>query len=93
MKTLKKALSIALCAAMLLGLFSFAAWAEDWNEIYTVDDLYNVRYDLAANYKLMNDIDLTDDTAEGGDYDFMGNGWNPIGSNNVYGDGEFSGIF
>ncbi|MBQ9545165.1 MAG: bacterial Ig-like domain-containing protein, partial [Clostridia bacterium] len=93
MKTLKKALSIVLCAAMLLGLFSFAAWAEDWNEIYTVDDLYNVRYDLAANYKLMNDIDLTDDTAEGGDYDFMGNGWNPIGSNNVYGNGEFSGIF
>ena len=41
----------------------------------------------------MNDIDLTEATAEGGDWDFMGNGWNPIGSNNRYEDGVFSGIF
>ena len=93
MNNLKKALSVVLCAAMLLGLCTFAAWAEYWNEIYTVDDLYNVRYDMSANYKLMNDIDLSEDTAEGGDYDFMGNGWNPIGSNNVYGNGAFSGVF
>lgn len=62
--------------------------------IYTPLDLYKVRYDLTANYILMNDIDLTEATAVGGDYDYSGNGWNPIGSEDIYGDsGEFTGIF
>ena len=70
--------------------------AEDTEEfipVYTIEDLYNIRDDLDANYRLMNDIDLTQATAEGGDWDFMGNGWNPIGSNDVYGGETFTGIF
>ena len=62
-------------------------------EIRTIEDLYNIRNDLTANYTLMNDIDLTEATAEGGDWDYGGRGWNPIGSNDIYDDGEFSGIF
>ena len=62
-------------------------------EIYTVEDLYNVRKDLSANYILMNDIDLTEATAKGGAWDFDGRGWNPIGSNDVYGNNAYSGIF
>lgn len=62
-------------------------------EVRTVEDLYNIRNDLTANYKLMNDIDLTEATAPGGDYDYLGNGWDPIGSNGVYDGNAFSGIF
>ncbi|MCL2637897.1 MAG: InlB B-repeat-containing protein [Oscillospiraceae bacterium] len=62
--------------------------------IYTADDLYNIRNDLASNYILMNDIDLSEVTAPGGDLDF-GNGWEPI--NRIGGlSGQpigFSGIF
>lgn len=61
--------------------------------IYTVDDLYNIRLDLTSNYILMNDIDLTDATAPGGDWDYSGNGWNPIGSNDNYSNLAFSGDF
>ena len=64
-----------------------------YKEIRTIEDLYNIRNDLAGNYILMNDIDLTEATAEGGDYDYEGRGWNPIGSNDIYEDREFSGIF
>lgn len=66
---------------------------ESYIEIRTVEDLYFVRNNLTANYILMNDIDLTEATKVGGDWDFMGNGWNPIGSNDVYGFGKFSGTF
>lgn len=65
----------------------------DFIEIYSIQDLYNVRLDLTANYKLMNDIDLTEATASGGDWDFGGRGWNPIGSNDIYSKEAFSGIF
>ena len=99
---MKKLLAVLLtCMLMLsvlpMGLFSITAGAvtnDEYIEIYTVEDLYCVRYDLEANYILMNDINLTGVTATGGDWDFMGNGWNPIGSDDVYGDGGvFSGVF
>ena len=61
--------------------------------IYTIEDLYNVRNNLSGSYILMNDIDMTEATAEGGDWDFNGNGWNPIGSNDVYGSQAFTGEF
>lgn len=95
----KRFISLLLCLTMVFTLITLppvptaADDGEVWNEVYTVEDLYNIRYDLNANYKLMDDIDLTEATAIGGDYDFMGNGWDPIGSNNIYGDGEFTGIF
>ena len=42
----------------------------------------------------MNDIDLTEATAKGGDWDYGGKGWEPIGSNGRYsGDNPFTGIF
>ena len=67
---------------------------KDFVPIYTAFDLYKVRYDLTANYIMMNDIDLTEATAVGGDYDYGGNGWNPIGSDDIYGKaGVFTGIF
>ena len=62
-----------------------------YTPIYTVEDLYNIRKDLTGSYILMNDIDLTDATAAGGAWDFNGNGWNPIGSGDIYGNGAFAG--
>lgn len=67
--------------------------SDGYIEVRTIEDLYNIRDDLTANYILMNDIDLTEATALGGDWDFMGNGWNPIGSDDVYSNLPFSGIF
>lgn len=102
---MKKILSIVLVLVLSLGSFSLASFAatdttehltevpEGYVGVYTIEDLYCVRNDLTANYILMNDIDLTEATAEGGDWDFYGNGWNPIGSKDVYGNSEFKGIF
>ena len=102
---MKKILSLVLVLALSLGCFSMVSFAETnttehltevpegYVGIYTVADLYFVRNDLTANYILMNDIDLTEATAKGGDWDFNGNGWNPIGSDDVYGDLVFSGTF
>lgn len=50
---------------------------EGYKPIRNGSDLYAIRDDLSAKYILMNDIDLSTDTAEGGDLDF-GNGWEPI---------------
>lgn len=92
---LKKWLTCMLAGALLLcsAPVTLAEDTEDYIPVRTVEDLYNVRNDLTAHYRLMNDIDLTEATAPGGDWDFNGNGWNPIGSNNAYGDGAFEGIF
>ena len=93
--------ALLLAVAMMFSVMPMSAFAvtstnvneDGYIEVYTVEDLYSVRYDLTANYILMNDIDLTIATAKGGDWDFMGNGWNPIGSDDVYGNGAFEGIF
>ncbi len=84
---------IQVSAEELENTASFEENADDFIPVYTIEDLYNIRNDLDANYRLMNDIDLTEATAEDGDWNFMGNGWNPIGSNNIYGDGVFTGVF
>lgn len=49
---------------------------EGYTGVYTIDDLYAVRNNLAGKYILMNDIDMSE-TAPGGDWD-NGNGWLPI---------------
>lgn len=103
---LKKSLSVIITLCMILSSFAitgtaFAAEADisqtgdgDFTEIKTVEDLYMINTDLAGNYKLMNDIDLTEATAEGGDWDFGGRGWEPIGSNGTYsGATPFTGTF
>lgn len=48
-----------------------------YEAIYTVEDLYGIRNNLGGKYILMNDIDLTEATSPGGDYD-CGTGWEPI---------------
>ena len=75
-----------------LGTTAFAAG--NVKEIWNIKDLYNVRNDLSGNYILMADIDMTEDVANGGDYCFLGtNGWNPIGSGDIYGNDAFTGTF
>ena len=86
---MKKVLSIILTTILVIcvlqiDLVTLYTKAETVNKIYTVLDLWCVRNDLTANYILMNDIDLTDATKEGGDYDFLGNGWKPIGADDSY---------
>ena len=61
--------------------------------ISTAEELNNVRYYMSSHFKLINDIDLTEATATGGSCDFMGNGWKPIGSNNIYRAEPFTGEF
>lgn len=51
---------------------------EEYIGIYDIADLYGIRNDLTANYILMNDIDMSEDTAEGGDWNLTGHGWTPI---------------
>lgn len=66
---------------------------EGYTGIYDVADLYAVNNDLTGKYILMNDIDLTLPTADGGDYNYLTNGWDPIGSGGIYGSNIFDGVF
>jgi len=73
---------------------TFSVSAEDvipegYTPIYTFEDLYAVRNNLAGKYILMNDIDMTELTAPGGDWDINGTGWEPIGTESS----GFSGVF
>lgn len=58
--------------------------SEGYTPIYTMDDLVAINKNPSGNYILMNDIDLTEATAEGGCLD-TGHGWTPLD--------EFSGVF
>ena len=62
-------------------------------EIYTIEDLDDIRNDLTASYKLMNDLDFNndDDYANSANKtDFTtGSGWVPLGNTTT----EFSGTF
>ncbi len=57
-------------------------WQENlsYTPIYTIDDLRNIDNNLSGAYLLMNDIDLTEATAENGEYNHNGLGWRPIGA-------------
>lgn len=95
---MKKALSIVLSLMLLLavvpvGTISTGALEDEVIEIRTIAELYNINNNMSGNYKLMNDIDMTEDTAVGGDWDFMGNGWEPIGSEGIYSNTPFTGTF
>ena len=104
---MKKIIALTLALLMSLNCFSIISFAEEIQKttehltevpegyigVYTVEDLYFVRNDLTANYILMNDIDLSEATAEGGEWNYGGRGWNPIGSNDIYSNGAFSGVF
>ncbi len=105
---LKRIVAVLLSVLMLMSAVPVAAGAaetepgagehltevpEGYIGIYTIEDLYCVRNDLTANYILMNSIDLSEATAEGGDWSYGGRGWNPIGSDDKYSNLPFSGIF
>ena len=92
---MKKILTLLLTLVLIVSCVPMTVGAEeeDFIPVYTVEDLYSIRNNLSANYKLMNDIDLTEATAPGGDYDYLGNGWNPIGGGSSYGATAFSGVF
>lgn len=99
MKAFKKALAVVLCVTMMLTaaplttVISFGAGddvaPEGYTPIYDIEDLYGVRSNLSGKYILMADIDMTEDTASGGDWDTNGYGWSPIGDSS----NPFSGIF
>ena len=94
--TCRRLLAVVLALVMVVVNVPLSVRAGDVNEdgyieVRTIEDLYNIRNDMTANYILMNDIDLTEATASGGDWDYMGNGWNPIGSEDVYGGTPFEG--
>ena len=92
---MKKVLSVVMAVMLMLSIVpvtSFAAETavpEGYTGVYTIEDLYCIRYALDKNYILMDDIDLTEATAEGGDWD-NGCGWTPIGED--YGT-RFTGLF
>lgn len=50
---------------------------EGYTAIYNTADLYAIRNNRSGKYILMNDIDMTIDTSQGGDYD-CGTGWDSI---------------
>lgn len=48
-----------------------------YTPIYTIADLVGINSNPSGNYILMNDIDMTEETREGGSWD-TGNGWTPL---------------
>ena len=91
---MKKSLAILLAAAMLLFAAPLAGYATDpipegFTGITDAEGLYAVRNDLGGSYFLLNDIDLTELTAEDGDFD-LGYGWTPIGADSSH---VFTGVF
>ena len=95
-RTFKMIVSVATVLMCMFALVPVSAEEPDEEviPIYTIEDLYCIRDNMTASYILMNDIDLTSATAEGGDWDFEGRGWNPIGSDDIYAaEKTFSGVF
>lgn len=85
-----------LVALMLLTSIPFSSLAADeipegYTGISSIEELYSIRYALDGKFILLNDIDMTDATAEGGDWDTNGCGWMPIGDSDAAFTGEFDG--
>ena len=86
---LYQVVAIVLAIVIIFPCIPFTASAAEVPiEIRTIEDLYSIRNNLSGNYILMNDIDLTEATAQGGDWD-SGKGWDPIGGE----ENPFSGTF
>ena len=87
---MKRTFSVLLILCLVLSLLPFGALAddvpagfEDYIPIRDYFDLYDMQLDLTANYVLVNDIDLTEALAEGGDLYNPVNAWISLGWNNV----------
>ena len=86
---------IRLIVLTALTFFSSVSWAQMDGEgteknpyqVKTPEDLFDVRMDLSANYKLMNDIDLTEWIQE----ESPKQGWTPIGTEATPFLGKFDG--
>ena len=109
---IKKIISIILTVALCLTVVPIKADAKEetvkeFTEIRTIDDLYGINNNPEGNYRLMNDIDMSAETAKGGAWD-TGHGWTPlkefggefdgngyrIKGMNIYGNpGEYVGLF
>ena len=85
----KRIFSILVMIALLIASVSvknqeaIVAQAEETSEdgfieITNVSELYAIRNNLSGKYRLMNDIDLTEATSEGGEVNNTGHGWDPI---------------
>ncbi len=93
---MKKLMSLVLSLILLISsipvIYASASEVEipeGFTGVYNIEDLYSIRYALDKNYILMADIDMTEDTAPGGDWD-NGYGWAPIGEDSTI---PFTGIF
>lgn len=86
---MKKIITLFLSLMMLFSItagIDFSVYADDYDdyiEIWNIEDLDNINSAMDKKYKLMADIDMTVDTAEGGAYNNNGWGWKPIGYNNL----------
>lgn len=88
MRTMKKAIiRVVIFCLLITQMPVYGAKANEKNSLTTVpagytairtaEELRNIDGNLSGKYILMNDIDLSKVTAEGGDLD-EGNGWRPI---------------
>lgn len=84
----KKTISFIVMFVLLIGIIPISSsqktQAAEAFYIYTVDDLNEVRFHLDGTFYLMNNLDLSSATAEGGAYDYGGRGWKPIGISDDY---------
>lgn len=73
------------CQSVGFSIYGIAlAQTKNWVPIYTAEDLQNIENNLSANYKLMNNINLS------------GIKWTPLGASSVVGANDnkvFNGIF
>lgn len=71
---IKKIISIILTVALCLTAVPIKADAKEetvkeFTEIWTIEDLYGINNNPKGNYRLMNDIDISAQTAKGGSWD------------------------
>lgn len=82
MKKRKILFNLLVFGILILGLHINANAQEisvpdGYTGIYNIADLSGIRNNPSGKYILMNDIDMTEDTKKGGDWD-SGMGWTPI---------------
>lgn len=80
---------LAVCSLSMQAQFSGqgSGTEKDPYQVTNADELFEVRNDLSAHYKLMNDIDLGTWIKE----ENPNNGWNPIGTESSPFSGTFNG--
>ncbi|MCT8137603.1 InlB B-repeat-containing protein [Anaerobacillus sp. CMMVII] len=92
-----KSLVLTFLFLVLVGTYSNAEGKfksevpEGYTGIYTIEDLEKVRERLNGKYIIMNHLDLTKATSEGGIYFRDGQGWEPIGTESAPFTGELDG--